>query len=56
MSLTPDIAVNHKYIMISYAFVAMFWGWAVVQLFGRGIWQKSGGSAACSLSDDHRNL
>lgn len=41
MSLTPDIAVNHKYIMISYAFVAMFWGWAVVQLFGRGIWQKA---------------
>ena len=41
MSLTPDIAVNHKYIMISYAFVAMFWGWAVVKLFDRGIWQKA---------------
>ena len=32
-SLTPDIAVNHKYIMISYAFTAIFWAWAVVQLF-----------------------
>ena len=25
MSLTPDIAVNHKYIMIAYAFLAIFW-------------------------------
>ena len=37
VSLTPDIAVNQKYIMISYAFVAMFWGWAVVQLAGKNI-------------------
>ena len=34
-SLTPDIAVNHKYIMISYAFVAIFWAWAVV-----GLWRR----------------
>lgn len=34
-SLTPDIAVNHKYIMISYAFTAIFWAWAVVRLFQR---------------------
>ena len=26
VSLTPDIAVNHKYIMISYAFLTIFWG------------------------------
>ena len=32
-SLTPDIAVNHKYIMIAYAFMAVFWSWALVQLF-----------------------
>ena len=32
-SLTPDIAVNHKYIMISYAFTAIFWAWEIVQLF-----------------------
>ena len=42
ISLTPDITVNHKYIMISYAFVAMFWALAVVRIFqrkwaGRGI-------------------
>ena len=42
MSMTPDITVNHKYIMISYAFVAMFWALAVVRIFrkkwvGRGI-------------------
>ena len=35
-SLTPDITVNHKYIMISYAFVAIFWAWAVV-----GLWRFS---------------
>ena len=38
VSLTPDINVNHKYIMISYAFLAMLWAWAVVALFKkRGI-------------------
>lgn len=26
VSLTPDINVNHKYIMISYAFAAVLWG------------------------------
>lgn len=36
-SLTPDIAVNHKYIMISYAFTVIFWAWAVVQLFQKKI-------------------
>lgn len=35
-SLTPDITVNHKYIMISYAFLAMFWAGAVSLLF----WKK----------------
>lgn len=37
MSLTPDIAVNHKYIMISYAFLAIFWSLAVLKLFQRKI-------------------
>lgn len=32
-SLTPDINVNHKYIIISYAFLAVFWGGAVSRLF-----------------------
>lgn len=36
-SLTPDINVNHKYVMISYAFLAIFWAWAVCGLFRRGI-------------------
>ena len=33
MSLTPDITVNHKYIMISYAFLSMFWALAAVRIF-----------------------
>jgi hypothetical protein len=33
ISLTPDISVNHKYIMISYAFLAMFWAWILGELF-----------------------
>lgn len=33
MSLTPDVTVNHKYIMISYAFLAMFWALAAVRIF-----------------------
>ena len=40
MSLTPDIAVNHKYIMISYAFLAIFWSLAVLKLFQRKIGGK----------------
>lgn len=39
MSLTPDITVNHKYIMISWAFLSIFWGWAVAKLL-EGKWQK----------------
>ena len=31
--MTPDINVNHKYIMISYAFLAIFWAWAVCSLW-----------------------
>lgn len=37
MSLTPDIAVNHKYIMIAYAFLAILWSLAVLKLFQRKI-------------------
>ncbi|MDO4274938.1 MAG: hypothetical protein Q4D16_14820 [Eubacteriales bacterium] len=33
VSLTPDINVNHKYVMISYAFLTMFWAFAAVKLF-----------------------
>lgn len=35
VSLTPDINVNHKYIMISYAFLTIFWAWAIGKLFCR---------------------
>ena len=27
--MTPDINVNHKYIMISYAFLTIFWAWTI---------------------------
>lgn len=39
-SLTPDINVNHKYIMISYAFLTIFWGDAIVRLFRKRAWGK----------------
>nr|WP_295278100.1 hypothetical protein [uncultured Blautia sp.] len=32
VSLTPDVNVNHKYIMISYAFLTVFWAGAVYRL------------------------
>lgn len=39
MSLTPDINVNHKYVMISYAFLTAFWGCLLARLtYGR--WWK----------------
>lgn len=40
MSLTPDIAVNHKYIMISWAFLTVFWGWAAAKLLEGKWWKK----------------
>ncbi|MDO4648126.1 MAG: hypothetical protein Q4B26_05695 [Eubacteriales bacterium] len=38
-SLTPDVNVNHKYIMISWAFLAVFWGDIMSRIF-RGKWWK----------------
>lgn len=35
MSLTPDVTVNHKYIMISYGFLTIFWAGLVVSLFSK---------------------
>lgn len=40
VSLTPDIAVNHKYIMISWAFLTIFWGWASAKLLKGKWWKK----------------
>ena len=37
ISLTPDFTVNHKYIMISYAFLAIFWAEAVTSLMRKKI-------------------
>ena len=37
ISMTPDIAVNHKYLMIAYAFLTMFWGAAILKLFRKKI-------------------
>ena len=34
--MTPDINVNHKYIMVSYAYLAVLWAWAVCALWGSG--------------------
>ena len=51
VSLTPDINVNHKYVMISYAFVTVFWGWIVrcVFLAGTNSWKKWAGRAAAAV-------
>lgn len=41
-SLTPDITVNHKYLMISYAYVGILWAWAVCSLWTSGkLWGKA---------------
>lgn len=39
MSLTPDINVNHKYIMISWAFLTVFWGGILSECW-KGKWKK----------------
>ena len=51
VSLTPDINVNHKYVMISYAFVTVFWGWIVrcVFLAGKNSWKKWAGRTAAAV-------
>ncbi len=51
VSLTPDINVNHKYVMISYAFVTVFWGWIVrcVFLAGKNNWKKWAGRVAAAV-------
>jgi hypothetical protein len=36
VSLTPDISVNHKYVMISGAFLAMFWAWLLAVISRKG--------------------
>lgn len=38
-SLTPDINVNHKYIMISWAFLTIFWGGVLSECW-KGKWKK----------------
>lgn len=42
MSLTPDINVNHKYIMITWAFLVMYWAQALGCLWKKGIPGKIG--------------
>lgn len=41
ISLTPDINVNHKYLMISYAFLAVFWANAILRLWKKRTAAKS---------------
>lgn len=51
VSLTPDINVNHKYVMISYAFTAIFWGWFMRESFlmGKTGWKKWAGRSVCAI-------
>lgn len=36
ISMTPDIAVNHKYIIISTIFLNVFWAYVIVKLWKKG--------------------
>ena len=36
MSLTPDVTVNHKYIMMSMAFLSVIWAELLIRFMGRG--------------------
>lgn len=47
ISLTPDINVNHKYIMIAYAFLTIFWAGALIRIWKKG-W--AGKAAAAILA------
>ncbi|MDO5781438.1 MAG: hypothetical protein Q4P27_03160 [Eubacteriales bacterium] len=51
VSLTPDINVNHKYVMVAYAFTAVFWGWIVREIFlaGKTGWKKWLGRVVCGI-------
>lgn len=35
VSMTPDVTVNHKYIMISVIFLNIIWGYIIIKLFNR---------------------
>lgn len=35
ISMTPDITVNHKYIMISVIFLNIIWGYVIVRIFNK---------------------
>ena len=48
--MTPDINVNHKYIMISYAFLTIFWAWAVCSLWNGMKWKIPGRVLAVVLA------
>lgn len=45
ISLTPDIAVNHKYVMMSYAFLGMFWAYVLIE-----IWKKRRGGKLAAVA------
>lgn len=52
ISLTPDINVNHKYVMISYAFVTVFLGMGSKEIFfcqGKTKWKKWSCKVACVI-------
>lgn len=48
ISLTPDINVNHKYIMIAYAFVTIFWAETVIRIWKSG-WAGKAAAAVMAV-------
>ena len=41
VSLTPDLAVNHKYVMISMIFQGIFLAWILWRLWQKDMWRKT---------------
>lgn len=54
VSLTPDINVNHKYVMISYGFLTIFWAEALSRFFAGG--RKKAEKAEIAVSEDHSSV
>lgn len=48
ISLTPDINVNHKYVMIAYGFLTIFWADAVIRIWKKG-WAFKAGAAVLAV-------
>ncbi|MBQ1310818.1 MAG: hypothetical protein IIY55_03130 [Blautia sp.] len=49
VSLTPDINVNHKYIMLSFALLSVLWGYVLSGIF-RGGWLRKAAAVVLTIA------